>query len=1205
MKNPRRFALGNPWLKLKLSIASRQFIMVLAAGPLTALAAPSIKIDSVTPDAPWMPGDMGQISVAVTYTDAPFPAQVDFIIREVGETATKEFDPNVSASVSFDARDASKLLKSSFYQVPYRSCLVNINSSTTPACPTAAALADTLTRLQRVEIVARLREGSGAQAVTVASAVHQINMSYPEIVEVGQRTQPLMSELRQRIKVQGAKFTQVPTNGGSITLRYHKVGDPATVLSLFGWRNPEFNRECVAPTGGGETLLGACGFEILDDTTVELTQRNCFPSGLTAGNVEPDALWDKYLGDYDLHVFWSESHPGGDTFVRQPDAVLPQAFTMTAFAKNDAVAIKKLTLAANTNPPTDKMEEFVPGGGTSHSFAPNAHVGATVELEYTLTRRLGARIWFVLRRPGQAETIVFPQAKDFWNTLGQPALSDGSSPRTSRFRLLFPIPTDGGLEFHMAMTDIASNRWDQNVFVATAPLVLGLGDKLEILPNSVFPALSERIRRDTAYDDFRADVSYSLSSQDIADLVLRLFDENGNFVASSNLLRVTKAEGSVASKRVPISQFTIRADAQGRYPNRLFLRAVFLDPVSGVEIKSTPATGFSYPVFPRAPVLVVPGIAGCYGTDLRNDAVWSRVRGRPPFSLTIDPFAHVYDDLVQSLKNAGYVEGENLFIANYDWRMTPGPSDGTNDGVIQMTAAELTDSTWSYGVDYFAYFLKEAAEAWRRKYPDAGDLPGVDVISHSTGGLVVRSYQQNAARGAVYLTDEEGEHRLPQVERSIMIAVPNSGASKIWNPWNDNWVSDTAYKLVLSKLVARAFKRVRSGLQIEGPLPADAITRDSVLDDFGNPSPVRFIRRYVPTIRSLLPTYPCLVNEIDGPLEPLAPEHANDLVIDLNTNMNLMFTASGAANTVIYSINNRTPVTVERRVGPAGWSDWDPISPMNDYTDRQAAAGEVWYEDIWEDNSGDGTVPRVSSFGTFANEPRVKTHQITQGDTTHTGLCSNRVVQELVFRLLGFDPAPTNLSTGLARTENILALSAGIDPVECLFIDASGRRLGYTAETGVLTEIPGSVWLGEADGIALVYGPLDLPLSVRFDGLGEDYLVQLRLRQADDSETVREWGGHLETGQSLTHTVAAPPPGPIRLSQVVRLENRALGIGIEGILADGTIPVLEQSPHLTGPWTRNDMAVLELNKGRHFVTETPRDAPQYFYRLRLEPLPRP
>ena len=599
------------------------------------------------------------------------------------------------------------------------------------------------------------------------------------------------------------------------------------------------------------------------------------------------------------------------------------------------------------------------------------------------------------------------------------------------------------------------------------------------------------------------------------------------------------------------------------------------------------------------PVLVVPGIAGSYHSILRDDATWINARGSTPWTLTIDPFAHVYDDLIQSLRDAGYVVGESLFIANYDWRMPPGPSDGTNDGVIQMTAAELTDGNYSFGVDYFAYWLKEAAEAWQKKYPDAGDLPGVNVISHSTGGLVVRSYQQNAARSAIYKTDGKGAHRLPAVRNSIMIAVPNGGASKIWNPWNDNWVSDSAYRLVLSKIVARGYKRILQNNPIEGPFPVDEITRDSVLDDAGSPSPVRFIRRYVPTIRSLLPTYAFLVTETDGPLETIPLEHANNLLIDLNTNMNLMFTGTGTINSVIYSTNQSTPVTAERRVGPVGWSDWDPISPMNDYKDRNAAEGEVWYEDIWVENGGDGTVPAISAFGTFSGEPRVKTHLITTGDTTHTGLCSNRTVQETVFRILGFDPVPPNISTVLATTENKLALSAGIDPVECLFTDAAGRRLGYTAATGVLTEIPGSVWLGEADGIALVYGQLSLPLSIRFNGLSEDYKVQFRLRQ-NGSEMEEEWSGFLNAGQSLTYTVDVPPLGPPRIGSILRLGDGTLRIGMEGSL-EGTHPALEQSTDLGGPWSQATGAILDRIKGQSFITNPPLGATRNYYRVRFGP----
>ena len=57
--------------------------LVMLGCPSAILAVPSIKIDSIAPDAAWMPGDQGRIGVEVTYTAPPYPARVDFIIREV------------------------------------------------------------------------------------------------------------------------------------------------------------------------------------------------------------------------------------------------------------------------------------------------------------------------------------------------------------------------------------------------------------------------------------------------------------------------------------------------------------------------------------------------------------------------------------------------------------------------------------------------------------------------------------------------------------------------------------------------------------------------------------------------------------------------------------------------------------------------------------------------------------------------------------------------------------------------------------------------------------------------------------------------------------------------------------------------------------------------------------------------------------------
>ncbi|NEQ86711.1 MAG: calcium-binding protein [Moorea sp. SIO2I5] len=67
-----------------------------------------------------------------------------------------------------------------------------------------------------------------------------------------------------------------------------------------------------------------------------------------------------------------------------------------------------------------------------------------------------------------------------------------------------------------------------------------------------------------------------------------------------------------------------------------------------------------------------------------------------------------------------------------------------------------------------------------------------------------------------------------------------------------------------------------------------------------------------------------------------------------------------------------------------------------------------------------------------------------------------------------------------------------IDPVEGFLVDSQGRRLGYSAATGPVTEIPDSVWFGGADGIGWIYSELEGPLTLELSGLGEDYYVNLK-----------------------------------------------------------------------------------------------------------------
>src|SRR6185436_849152 len=66
-----------------------------------------------------------------------------------------------------------------------------------------------------------------------------------------------------------------------------------------------------------------------------------------------------------------------------------------------------------------------------------------------------------------------------------------------------------------------------------------------------------------------------------------------------------------------------------------------------------------------------------------------------------------------------------------------------------------------------------------------------------------------------------------------------------------------------------------------------------------------------------------------------------------------------------------------------------------------------------------------------------------------------------------------------------------LDPAEGFIVDRLGRRLGYSAATGPLTEIPHSVWYGNSDGIGWVFGPVEEPLTLELVGLGGPYYAMV------------------------------------------------------------------------------------------------------------------
>jgi hypothetical protein len=336
---------------------------------------------------------------------------------------------------------------------------------------------------------------------------------------------------------------------------------------------------------------------------------------------------------------------------------------------------------------------------------------------------------------------------------------------------------------------------------------------------------------------------------------------------------------------------------------------------SPVELFAATDPGFDpeAEITPERPVLILPGIGGVFADEDFKES-WFTQRGAAPQDLQVDPLGHYYHDLIRILRDVGYSLDQDLFVANYDWRLAPGPTDPTlldadltNDSfdghISGPTADSITDSTFEYETDYLGYWLEFASDKWAETHKQ--ERPSsMDVITHSTGGLMARTYIQSDAYGA---TNSAG-FTLPKIHDFIMVGVPNRGAAKAWNLLHDDWDIELAFRIVLSKLVDEAYTRLtdRTDLHytgfIAGP-DVDILDHAGIADPNPNvrnivhPDKDEFISLYIPTARSLLATYPFLDPDGNGSMPPQTVNDAtsgigarNALLLDLNAGLDRDFT---------------------------------------------------------------------------------------------------------------------------------------------------------------------------------------------------------------------------------------------------------------------------------------------------------------------------
>lgn len=270
-------------------------------------------------------------------------------------------------------------------------------------------------------------------------------------------------------------------------------------------------------------------------------------------------------------------------------------------------------------------------------------------------------------------------------------------------------------------------------------------------------------------------------------------------------------------------------------------------------------------------IILIPGLGASWD-------IGSILTGNDGGNWQIPSFVKTYGGLRSSLVNA--LGEDNVFVFSYDWRK---PLSTLSERLNQFIIKNIP----------------------------AGER--VNLIGHSMGGLIARSYAQGV----------EGTSR---VNKILTIGSPNMGTAKAYGVWEGGLLFEDSWwaKLAL-----------------------EMTTHFGVIIGESN---IQTIQRMVPSLKDLLPTYDFLsLNGNILPWSSLSENGKNTFLYNLNQNISQI----DPITTAIYSNDNQTNSIIKITPhidGDLGtWIDGKPT------------------DDPFINEAGDGTVTSLSARGAFSN----------------------------------------------------------------------------------------------------------------------------------------------------------------------------------------------------------------------------------------------
>jgi pimeloyl-ACP methyl ester carboxylesterase len=410
----------------------------------------------------------------------------------------------------------------------------------------------------------------------------------------------------------------------------------------------------------------------------------------------------------------------------------------------------------------------------------------------------------------------------------------------------------------------------------------------------------------------------------------------------------------------------------------------------------------------RTPTLVVPGILGSLtpeiefkGSTASQPFQVGRIRKElrrfllkqtafDPRELVSERLGKAYDEIIDRFENQGFElcmvhrdvppesdptcdRDADLFFAAYDWRqpVLVNPSNETqllwdNDGVLES------------GVEYLDWWIDLAKAKWVERYGTADGF-AVDIVAHSMGGLVSRSYIEEA--------DDAGQVAEP-VNQLIMLGTPNHGSVASFQFVKPGVRLFESFNLGCSSVAALVDAVI-------GADSSDSCLRAIIKEAMPARDKLLKLRRgtsqpldVVPSLRDLQPTFPFF-----RPMGATTREMpvTNFLLNRLNAGVSDL---TAATDVVLIGTDNRdTPVAIDAVRERSSFTRFRDVSALR-FQMRSIGDGRVVFDRI----------PDVAEpAGLVLDSPEIDV--IAVQNVAHGSLARNDRVICLVFEQLGVGPA--------------------------------------------------------------------------------------------------------------------------------------------------------------------------------------------------------